>query len=282
MNRKLFRGLIAWWLGLAAVVSVAPGWGQEKDPSAKEAAAASAEPREVEFYSALQEQMVDVQVVPSSYSSLAMRVRNNTQQPLKVRLPDAFAAVPAARMQARQMMQMQGVPASLSNIVGEGYGGNSQGLGASLAGPWWGEALVQEQPAANAPQAQQPAPAHLLLPPGKMLQAQIPCFCLEFGKPDPESRVPYVICPLDELNNRPAVSEVLRQFVPQGINQYVAQLAIWHLATDVPWQMLSQVQFPRVRGSRGHRVTPQELLSARQLAAAFWSQARGSSLSEQP
>ena len=78
-----------------------------------------------------------------------------------------------------------------------------------------------------------------------MTQIQLPCFCLEFGKPDPNRRIPYQMVELQDLNNRPAVQELLDRFSQGGLDQRIAQLAVWHVANGVPWQALAKVTFPR-------------------------------------
>jgi len=269
--RRAFR-----WLLYGAIIACAvPSSGAE--PKKNQQKNDPVEIEQVEFYAAIRDGKIDVGVVPSSYSSLAMRVRNISRSPLKIELPKVFAAVPVARMQAKQAMQMRGVQASLSSNFGQNYG-NSQGLGGSLGGPWWGNSLAQKSRTQNGEQENQDGPQFLTLAPGRFAQTKIPCFCLEFGKPDPNSRIPYVICPLEDLNSKAAVAELLERFAKQGVNQYVAQLAAWHIANDIPWQMLTTVQFPRTKNSRGHRVTKMELVAAKKLAESMPSYGRQASL----
>ncbi len=279
---------------LAMAILVLPGWcGERKREDAGKAERTEqpqVEPETVELFAAMRDGKIEVAVVPQSYTALTVRVRNNTQIPLRIELPATFAAVPTARLQAVQAMQAGRAPMSLAN----GYGqGGSQGLGGSFGGPWSGGAVAQRE-GAQGPGGEKPAqdgPRYWMLAPRKMLQTQIPCFCLEFGKPDPHSRIPYQLCPLPDLNSRPTVHELLDQFAKQGVNQSVAQqsvaqqsvaqLAAWHVANDVPWPMLSKVQFPRTLGSRSHRVTAMELRAAKQLAESLPSYGRPASLADQ-
>lgn len=237
---------------------------------------------EVEFFDAHENGKIDVRVVAGSYAMMAMRVRNVTRTPLKIKLPKTFAAVPVARMQAQKIMQNQGYNGNLGDSYGQNNGG-SQGLGGSLGGPWWGNSLAQGSRNQQAGQEQhensRDQSQYLMIAPGRFVQAQIPSFCLEFGKPDPNSRIPYVICRLRDLNDNKAVEELIERFAKQGINQYVAQLAAWHIGNNVPWPVLAKVQFPRSRTSRGHRVTQRELLAAKQLAESMPSYAKRDSLS---
>ncbi len=281
-----------WWiasLALGLIVAVTlPGVAGERKRSAKKAEREQVEPEVVGFYSAVEQGKLDVRVVPSNYSSLTMRVRNMTRTPLKIELPSVFAAVPVARVQAKQTLQMRGVQASLGSNFGQNYG-NSQGLGGSLGGPWWGGGSLaqgraqqgnqkQDGDKHDAGEQQHDDAQYLLLAPGRFAQTQIPCFCLEYGKPDPNKRIPYVLCRLEDLNNKPAVAELLERFVKQGINQDVAQLAAWHIANGVSWQVLSKVKFPRTQNSRAHRVTLMELAAAKKLAESMPSYGKQASL----
>ncbi len=278
---------------LAVIMLALPGWSgekkREKGEKAEKTAPAQVEPETIGLFAAIGDGKISVAVVPQSFSALTLRVRNNTRSPLKVELPATIAAVPTARLQAVRGMQAGQTPMSLAK--GYGYGqdqGGSQGLGGSLGGPWSGGTFAQDNDAQGdsakgnrAPGDQQPAPAgprYWTLAPRQIFQTQIPCFCLEFGKPDPTSRIPYQLCPLQDLNSRSAVEELLEQFAKRGINQFVAQLAAWHVANDVPWQMLTKVQFPRTPSSRGHRVTPMELMAAKQLAESLPSYGQPASL----
>jgi hypothetical protein len=101
---------------------------------------------------------------------------------------------------------------------------------------------------------------------------------LEYGKPDPHRRIPYQLVELQDLSNQPAVKELLQRFGQGGIDQRVAQLAAWHIASGVPWPMLAQVKFPRSAGRGASNVSPQELVAARQLCELLPSYAQAPSL----
>lgn len=229
--------------------------------------AGEAAPAAVEFFAAMQQGMLDVRVVAHDYSSSTIRVRNVTKKPLRVELPATFAAVPARRVQARQGLRMRGIRASLSdNLVRQQA--NSQGLGGSLGGPWWNRSMADKNRGQEVNQDTPRASQALTLAAGQFAQARIPCFCLEYGTPDPNSRIPYVVRPLDELNQHAGVAELLAEFGQQEMNQYAVQLAAWHMANGVPWKALAKFRFPRTGQRPGHRVTQAELLAARKLVMA--------------
>ena len=75
------------------------------------------------------------------------------------------------------------------------------------------------------------------------MQIQVPCFCLEFGKPERRirtGRIPYQMVELQDLNNRPAIQELLDRFSKGDLDQRIAQLAAWHVADGASWQTLAQ------------------------------------------
>ena len=240
-----------------------PGWAGED-----QAAPAASEGLEVELFAALKSGQLQVVTVPHSYSVMTMRVRNNTRQALKVLLPKSFAAIPTARWQTQQALQRQGRVPSLS----DGYvidPNGSQGLAGSLAGPWVYGAPSGAPGGVNQPAGDPNAPLWWTLAAGQQMQIQVPCFCLEFGKPDPNRRIPYQMVELQDLNNRPAIQELLDRFSKGDLDQRIAQLAAWHIANGVSWQTLAQIKLPRSNGRGGGSVSPQELFSARQLSESL-------------
>ncbi len=246
---------------------------------------AAGEPLEVEFFAAIKSGQLQVAVVPHSYSVMTLRARNNTPQPLKVALPSAFAAIPTARLVAQRSLAQLGHPPSL----GDGYiidPNGSQGLAGSMYGPWTQIGAAGASPAAAsdadpAAQAGGPdAPPIWLLAPGQVIQGPLPCFCLEFGKPDPNRRIPYQLVELRDLNNLPAVQELLDRFGKEGLDQRVVQLAAWHVANGVPWHVLAKIKYPRSTGRGGSNVSPQELMAAKQLSESLPSYGASPSLGD--
>lgn len=258
----LFAMVLVW----AVFVHAAPSFAIEEGSPSDQAVETA--PADIGFFAAMEQGMIDVRVVAQSYSSLAIRVRNVTRKPLQVELPATFAAVPARRVQARQVLRMRGTPASLSDNYVQQQG-SSQGLGGSLSGPWWNRTESRKNHRPNVNKGPKRNPETLTLAPTRFAQTRIPCFCLEYGKPDPNSRIPYVIRPLEELNQHAGVAKLLAEFGRQPMNQYAAQLAAWHMANDVPWRALAKFRFPQTGDSPGHRVTQAELLAAKTLVTAL-------------
>lgn len=232
--------------------------------------APSGQPREVEFFAALDSGEIQAMVVPQSFSLLTLRVQNQTPNALTVRLPDSLAALPAARRRAQEQLLQHGLPPSLAHSYPSPQG-SSQGLGFSLAGPWADQRAGTPAASTAIPRGHQDTqtPRTWSLAPGEMVQLQVPCFCLEYGRPDPSRHIPYQLVPLQDLNRQPAVAELLQRFGQGSVDQRVAQLAAWHLASGVPWPMLARVKLPQSVGRAAGAVTRSELWAAQQLCGTL-------------
>ncbi len=273
-------------LGFGAIVALCVtgvGWSAEKGK--KSPLPPVADPVEVKFFEAIESGQIKVLVVAPNYSQMMLRVQNTTGTPLRVLLPETIAAVPTARRQVQQTLQQNGMPASLGNNYGP-YQGGSQGLGGSLAGPWSQDPSVSGQRNAQKngqqnpqPEEDEPKPLAWTLAPGQLIQLQIPCFCLEFGKPDPNRKILYEMVQLQDLNDQPAVQELIKRFAQGDIDQRVAQLAAWHVASGTPWPMLAQLKLPRTNG-RGGPVSQRELMAAKTLAESLPSYGQQRSLGD--
>jgi hypothetical protein len=235
---------------------------------------------DVELFDAIDAGQVRTAVVADGFSQMTLRVFNVTPTPLRIAVPEVFAALPVARQQAQKTLQQQGVPDSLAYGYAQNFGG-SQGLGGSLAGPWSQQTgqVAAVPDASDAGDRQAPGRVWLV-PPGAPIQFRVPCFCLEYGKPDPNRRIPYQLTRLTDLNGSPAVRELLERFGQGGCEQRVAQLAVWHVANGVPWAMLARLELPRGTGRGTRNVTPVELLAARQLAESLPSYGQSGSLGQ--
>ena len=271
---------------ILALLIAGIGWGAEKG---KKTPPPVVDPVEVEFFEAVQSGQIKVQVVAPNYSQMMLRVQNMAATPLRVLLPETIAAMPTARRQAQQAFQQNGMPPSLANNYGP-YQGGSQCLGGSLAGPWAQDPAVLAQRGAqksgkkgesqdSQPESEAPQSLSWTLAPGQLIQLQIPCFCLEFGKPDPNRKIAYEMVQLQDLNDQPAVQELLKRFAQGDIDQRVAQLAAWHVANGTPWQILAQLKLPRANG-RGGPVSQRELIGAKTLAESLPSYGQQRSLGD--
>ena len=112
-------------------------------PSPDKSAAARAEKKSVDLFDAMTSGQLDVKFVAKNSHDGRLLIKNNTGQPLSVKLPEAFAAVPVLAQNAaggavggtrsnrssNQNNQNQSLGGGLG---GGGYGGNRGGVGGAF------------------------------------------------------------------------------------------------------------------------------------------------------
>ncbi|MHA1567401.1 MAG: hypothetical protein ACTSX7_18985, partial [Alphaproteobacteria bacterium] len=74
----------------------------------------------VEMFTAIEQDQIDVKLIPKDSTQCRVMIENKTDQPLNVKLPDAFAGVPV-------LAQMGGMGGGMG-------GGGMQGMGGGMGG----------------------------------------------------------------------------------------------------------------------------------------------------
>ena len=79
---------------LACALGFLVGFGAVFSPPAKACKTLELEPVVVEFFAAIESGQVEATVIPRDSKKVTLQLKNKSDQPLTIRLPDAFAAVP--------------------------------------------------------------------------------------------------------------------------------------------------------------------------------------------
>lgn len=207
--------------------------------------------REVELFAAIEAEDVDAVMIPRDSRRATLQIKNNTEQPLAIRLPHAFAGVPVL---AQQGLGLFGNPGGggggAPQALGMGFPGGGQGLNGLLGGPG----------------------GVMNVPPGKVLKVKRKSVCLQYGNPEPGPRVAYKIVPLKTVSSDESLSEMLAVLGYDGLDQRVAQIAAWHFANGMSWEQLAGLTVRHFNGSRSPRFSAAEIRAAQQLAGLLPSQ----------
>ena len=195
-----------------------------KSTSDKSAArTTAAEKRSVDLFDGLKSGDLDVKFVAKNSHDGRLLIKNNTDQPLSVKLPDAFAAVPvlaqaagggaggsnrSSRSSNSQNNQNQSVGGGLGGGGGGGGGGRGGGGGAFDVAP------------------------------EKVAKIAVQTVCLEHGKKEPTAAVTYQIEPITTYTSDPNVQELCKLVGIGDVSQRAVQAAAWHLANHLTWQEL--------------------------------------------
>jgi hypothetical protein len=243
---------IRWALVLAMTVALPALVGSRDtrgDDSVAPAAAVKTAPRGIDLFDGMKSGDLDVKFIPHNANEAQILVKNNTDQPLTVKLPDAFAAVPVlaqaaaggAARQPRQQNQNQAV-------------GGGGGLGGAGGGRQGGGGAFD-------------------VAPEKTVKVKVATVCLEHGKKEPNANVPYELRTIDSYTSDPKVQELCKLVGAGDVSQRSAQAAAWHFANHMTWEELTNKKTHHLIGGDEVYFTAAEIRGAIQIADKAMKQA---------
>ncbi len=236
--KPVWRSVGGRLLVVAAACLMAPALARAVDGSGatSQSGQARAEARTVELFEAMERGEIGVKLIPKDSSEWRLLVENKTDQPLSVKVPEAFAGVPVLAQIGNQGIGGQ-------NLLGGG-GAQAGGIGGGM-----GMGMFN-------------------IPPEKVGQLRLPGVCLEHGKKEPRPRIPYEIKRIEQVADQPAVHELVRLLGARKVPQRVAQAAVWNLNNDLSWQQLAAKQLRFANGTSRPYFSPLEIRAGMQAAAA--------------
>jgi hypothetical protein len=215
------RGLIQ-TVTMSAIAVVVVGICVLRIQAAEQGAAANGPATPIELFAGMQTGDLQVKYVPKNSEEATLQIRNNTNQPVSVKLPDAFVGVPVLAQNAGAGFGGGGGGGTTRR---SGGGNNNQnqsgggGLGGGGGGGLGGGGF------SLAPEAS-----------GKL---KVVTVCLEYGKDDPNPHIPYEIRPVDSFTEDGRVKEVLMMLGSGNLDQRAAQAAAWHFTNGMSWAELA-------------------------------------------
>lgn len=199
------------------------------------------------LFAAIEAGDLEVGVVPRDERRLTIQMKNKTDRPLTIQMPPALAAAPILAQQppglfpfggpnqnpgrGPQAPQQLGLPGGQGNNGGNLFGGNNGGI--------------------------------FNIPAGRAIKIKADCVCLEFGKPEPDTRMKYELKPLAEVCDKPELVAVLQSLGKEQIDQRVAQAAAWHLTNDLGWDKLASLVERQVGGVKEMQFQTSEVAAAK-------------------
>ena len=236
------------WLVVAVMSCLAPSWllAADRKPNiriTKLTPDPSAE--SMELFPAIEAGKIDVKLILANSTKATVLIENKTQQPLNVRLPDAFVAVLAQQGQGR-------------DPFGGGNGGVGGQGGQQQQGGFGGQGGGQQGGGGG----------FFNIPAQRVGEVHVPGVCLEHGKDEPRPSVEYEIKPVEAFSKDPALYEMLKLFGEKKINQRVAQAAAWHIASKMSWEQLAAKTLKHIGQDPQPYFSQQELRAAMQLVEA--------------
>ncbi len=264
--------LIKWLGGLALALAVALPLGSSKAAtsdnaddgakSADKAAVGSLTPKanknlsadkpavakkSVDLFDGMKSGDLDVKFVAKNSRDGQLLVKNNTDQPLTVKLPDAFAAVPvlaqAAGGGAGGTRSNRSSTSKNNNNQNQSVGGGG-GIGGGIGGGGGAFDVAPE----------------------KVGKIKVQTVCLEHGKKEPTAAVPYEIEPIASYTDDAKIQELCKLVGTGDVSQRAAQAAAWHLANHMTWEQLIDKKTHHLLGGDEIYFTQADIRAAMQIS----------------
>jgi hypothetical protein len=188
---------------------------------------------QADLFDAMDAGQVDVKFIPQSAAKANVLIKNLTDQPLELRLPEAFAGVPI--LGQGMMGGMGGMGGGGMGGMGGGGmgGGGGQGMGGGMGGGGMGGMGGGGMGGMGG------GGGFMRVAPERVRKVAVTTVCLEHGKPDPNPKMAYKMIPLSEFTSNAEVRVVCEALGHGQITQNTAQAAAWHLMDDMSWRELA-------------------------------------------
>jgi hypothetical protein len=234
--------------------------------AADPAASAAASPGDtIDLFAAKNAGQVNVRLIPHDEKSGHVLITNNTTGPLTIKLPAAFAGTPI-------LAQFRG--GGLGPGPGAGFGTGPGGGGTQAVAGGFGPPGGANAGAVRGGNINGGVP-FFNIGPDRAVKLKFVSVCLEHGKPEPNSRIPYDLVPIDSYTNDPAVIQLAQMLGRGEIDQSAAQAAAWHLANGLTWQQLnSRIGVRHINGVTEPFFSPQALHNAERVVEEVNRRAR--------
>ena len=229
--RRLFSRVR--FLGFASCAVVTSVAGSGSTFAAEVAKDVVVEPA-VEWFAAEEAGQIEVKFIPKNATEATVMVKNLTAAPVRIKLPEAFAAVP---INAQGMGGGMGGGGMGGGGVGGGGmggggmgGGGGQGMGGGMGGGGMGGGGMGGGGMGG---------GMMRVPGNKELKIKVVTVCLEHGKPDPNPKMAYKMIPAEQFTQDARVLGVCKMLGYGLMTQNTAQAAAWHLTDNLSWEQLA-------------------------------------------
>lgn len=256
---------------IACGVIVSPATAVFAAESASAVAATASASAVSDLFDAEERQQVSIKYIPNNSKSAQIIVTNRTRSPQTLRLPATFAGVPVlAQMGMGGGMGGGGMGGGgQAGFAGAGIGGGAQAMGGG--GGFGGQGMNGMGGGGMG----QGGGGAFSIPPERSRTFRVPTVCLEYGKTEPSSRMPYKLVRADSFSSDPKLAVVLESLGRGELSQKVAQAAVWHIANGLTWEKLAAEKIDHAGGIPDEPYFSQaDLIAAHRVVALATEEAR--------
>lgn len=188
----------------------------------------------LELFNAIEEDVVDARVIVRDQFHAKIVLENLTDLPVALNIPNFLAAQPILAQPILAQQGFFGQPGGGQQGLGTTAMSNGSSVPQSVGGPTSSRGLSANSgfpgggPVFN-------------IAPEQVRTIDLPCFCLEYGKPNPRAAIKYELVPLQQANDDPRLPGLLAAYARGEIERDAAQAAVWHAANGMSWDELAGI-----------------------------------------
>jgi hypothetical protein len=208
----------------------------------------------VELFRGIENGQLEARLIVKDSTECRVFVANKSGKPLNVAMPAAFAGVPVL---AQLQQPWNPIGFNQNNNQPQGIGIGNQ-FGANPGQPFMN---------ARGGGGNMNMFAPFNIAPEKVGTLRLTAVCLEHGKPEPRPRMAYQLKPINEVTDRPEVTELCGMVGRGEVSQRAAQAAAWHLNNDMSWEGLRALRVKIALGRFSRPFFDPQELSEGKLAA---------------
>ncbi|SMP53409.1 hypothetical protein SAMN06265222_104108 [Neorhodopirellula lusitana] len=214
------------------------------------------------LFQAMEDGQIEAQFIPQNAAKANLVVKNLTDKPLRIQMPDAFAGVPV--MGQFGGGGMGGMGGGMGGMGGGGMGGGMGGGGQSMGGGGGMGGGMGGGGMGGGMGGMGGGGGMFTVRANRVQKVALDTVCLEHGKPDPNPRMKYAIVPLENVTQDPKVKSLCMALGNGQVAQNTAQAAAWNLMDGLSWNELAQKNRVESRYTGNIRFfSPLELQAAR-------------------
>ena len=208
----------------------------------------------VDLFDGIDNGAIEVQFIGLSSEKANVIVKNVSEKPLAIEMPEVFAGVPVLAQGAFGAGGGQGIGGGGQGFGGGGQGGTggrNQGVGGGFGGGGQGGGFGGGGLGGGGLGGGGLGGGGIFnIPPGKVGRVKVGTVCLEHGKLDPRPAVEYKIVPISKMTNDQTVVEICKMLGEGKVDQKTAQAAAWNVANGLSWLQMAAKN--RVQLSNGY------------------------------
>lgn len=212
----------------------------------------------VALFDGLDAKNLDAELRPKNEFGGNLFIRNLTDKPITVELPDAIVGV-QVHPQFQFGQQGQGNGLGQGQGQGMGMGMGMGGANQSVGGGPTGTNSGQNVGAMN--------PGFFSIPAGEVVRLPFASVCLEHGRPTPTARNQYRLVRPESYSDKPELAAICRAAADGESDHMTVQAAAWHTLSGLSWEELARKTFDRAAAADTPYFKPAQLKAARDLIA---------------